>query len=57
MITAKYTLSELPHGDTVKIKSEQTFYTISELEDFIAYNRAYFIKLQFTGSFKREDNN
>jgi len=54
MITAKYTLSTTPARDEIKGQYEQEFDTISELEDFIAYNRAYFVKLQFSGSFKKE---
>lgn len=55
MLKAEYTLSTTPSGDEVKGIYEQEFETISELEDFIAYNRAYFLKLQFWGSFKRSE--
>jgi hypothetical protein len=54
MITAKYTLSTTPARNEIKGQYEQEVDTISELEDFIAYNRAYFVKLQFSGSFKNE---
>jgi hypothetical protein len=54
MLKAEYTLSTTPAGDKIKGQYEQEFDTISELEDFIAYNRAYFVKLQFWGSFKKE---
>ena len=57
MLKAEYTLSTTPAGDEVKGIYEQEFGTISELEDFIAYNRAYFLKLQFWGSFKRNEDN
>jgi len=57
MLKAKYTLSTSPGSDEVKGQGEQEFETISELEHFIAYNRAYFLKLQFTGSFKRSEAN
>ena len=54
MLKAEYTLSTTPAGDEIKGEYEQEFDTISELEDFIAYNRAYFVRLQFWGSFKKE---
>ena len=56
MLKAKYTLTTSPSGDEVKGIYEQEFEKISELEDFIAYNRAYILKLSFTGQFKREAN-
>ena len=56
MLNAKYTLSTSPGNDEVAGQYEQEFETISELEHFIAYNRAYFLKLSFTGQFKREAN-
>ena len=54
MLKAEYTLSTTPAGDEIKGQYEQEFDTISELEDFIAYNRAYFVRLQFWGVFKKE---
>ena len=56
MLKAAYTLSTSPSGDEIKGRYEQEFETISELEDFIAYNRAYFLKLQFWGSFNRNED-
>jgi hypothetical protein len=56
MLKVKYTLSTSPSGNEVKGQGEQEFESISELEHFIAYNRAYFLKLSFTGQFKREAN-
>jgi hypothetical protein len=55
MITAKYTLADTPGGTKIKVKNEQVFETINELEHFIAYNRAYFVSLKFSGSFKKEE--
>ncbi len=55
MLKAEYTLSTTPFGDEIKGQYEQEFETISDLEDFIAYNRAYFVRLQFWGSFKRNE--
>jgi hypothetical protein len=56
VLKAKYTLSTTPAGDEIKVRAEREFETISDLEDFIAYNRAYFMKLQFQGSFKKEQD-
>lgn len=53
MITAHYTLTEKPRGagdNTVSPKLAQDFETIGELEHFLAYNRAYIVELNFTGS-------
>jgi hypothetical protein len=54
MLKAEYTLSTTPAGSEIKGEYETEFGNISELEDFIAYNRAYFMRLQFWGSFKKE---
>jgi len=54
MITAKYTIENQWKAGEI-FSQEQEFYTINELEDFLAYNRAYIRKLQFTG--KIEANN
>ena len=54
MLKAEYTLSTTPAGGEIKGTYEREFETISELEDYIAYNRAYFVKLQFWGSYKKE---
>ena len=32
------------------------FENIGALEDFLAYNRAYILKLSFTGEFKKGNN-
>ena len=53
MITAKFTLTEKPRGagdNKVSPKLAQDFETIGELEHFLAYNRAYIVKISFTGS-------
>lgn len=54
MVTAHYTLTEKPRGagdNSVSPKLAQDFETIDELENFLAYNRAYIVELNFTGSF------
>lgn len=57
MLKAEYTLSTTPAGDEIRGIYRREFDTISELENFIAYNRAYFVKLQFWGSYNREEAN
>ncbi len=56
MLKAKYDI--VNQWDKSEILKNQTleFETINELEDFIAYNRAYFVNLKFSGSFKEEVN-
>ena len=53
MLKAEYTLSEKPHGEEIKGRYEEEFESIGQLEDFLACNRAYIVKLQFWGSFKK----
>jgi hypothetical protein len=53
MITANYTLTEKPRGagdNKVSPPLAQDFENIGELEHFLAYNRAYIVKINFTGS-------
>jgi hypothetical protein len=53
MITAHFTLTEKPRGagdNQVSPKLAQDFETIGQLEDFLAYNRAYIVELKFSGS-------
>ena len=53
MITANFTLTEKPRGagdNQVSPPLAQDFDTIGQLEDFLAYNRAYIVKISFTGS-------
>ena len=53
MITAKYTIKSVFEEGKV-YKSEREFETIDEMEQFLAYNRAYIQKIQFVGSIKVE---
>lgn len=40
-----------------EIKSEEIeFETIGQMEDYLAYNRAYIQEMKFTGKFTREQN-
>jgi hypothetical protein len=54
MITAHFTLTENPRGagdNKVSPPLAQDFENIGDLEHFLAYNRAYIVKIKFTGSF------
>jgi len=62
MITAHYTIGRNVRGnsDNEYITREEDFATIDELENFLAYNRAYITELTFTGSINflnEEDEN
>jgi hypothetical protein len=48
MITAIYTIKNEWNADEIFSK-KQDFATISELENFLAYNRSYILTLEFTG--------
>jgi hypothetical protein len=50
MLEARYTLINQWKNDEVSDLSME-FETISQLEDFLAYNRAYITKISFTGQF------
>lgn len=53
MITANYTLTEKPRGagdNQASPPRAQDFENIGELEHFLAYNRAYIVELNFSGS-------
>ena len=53
MITAHYTLTEKPRGagdNQITPPLAQDFETIGDLEHFLAYNRAYIVEINFTGS-------
>jgi len=56
MITAHYTIGRNVRGNSNNeyITREEDFATIDELENFLAYNRAYITELTFTGSIKYE---
>jgi hypothetical protein len=53
MLTAHFKLTEKPRGagdNRLTPPLAQDFNTIGELEQFLAYNRAYIVELNFTGS-------
>ena len=56
MLKAKYDI--VNQWDKSEVLKNQTleFESISDLEDFIAYNRAYILNLSFTGQFNKEAN-
>ena len=53
MITAKVTIEREWNNRKVE-KDEVEFYTIAELESYLAYNRAYILKIRFVGAIKVE---
>ena len=56
MITAQYVIGDKPRGSSgiEYRKREEEFTTIDDLENFLAYNRAYIVELSFSGSIKYE---
>lgn len=54
MLKAKYTIVDQWDNSRILKDEVMDFETISQLEDFISYNRAYILKLSFTGQFNRE---
>jgi len=55
MLTARYTIINQWNKEEI-YSHEQDFESISDLENFLAYNRAYITKLSFTGSFEKEQD-
>jgi hypothetical protein len=57
MLTAKVKIQNQWNRDAVEIRSEEIEFTkISQLEDYLAYNRAYIKEIKFSGIFKKEEN-
>jgi len=54
MLKAKFTIVDQWDRSRILKDEVMEFETISALEDFIAYNRAYILKLSFTGQFNKE---
>lgn len=55
MLTARAKVRNQWNTEEVR-EEEHEFATINELENWLAYNRAYILTLSFTGEFTREDN-
>ena len=56
MLKAKYTIVDQWDRSRILKNEVMEFEKISELEQFLAYNRAYILKLSFTGQFNKESN-
>lgn len=56
MLKAKFTIIDQWDNSRILKNEIMEFETISELEHFLAYNRAYILKLSFTGEFNKEIN-
>ena len=56
MLKAKFTIIDQWDNSRILKNEIMEFDTLSELEHFFAYNRAYILKLSFTGEFNKEVN-
>lgn len=54
MLKAKFTIVDQWDKSRILKNEVMEFENISELEQFLAYNRAYILKLSFTGQFNKE---
>lgn len=58
MLTAKVKLQNQWNRAAVEINTEEIEFTkISQLEDYIAYNRSYIREIEFSGKFTKEVDN
>jgi len=58
MLTATVKIQNQWNRDAVEINTEEIEFTkISQLEDYIAYNRAYIREIEFSGKFTKEVDN
>ena len=58
MLTATVKLQNQWNRDAVEINTETIEFTkISQLEDYIAYNRSYIREIKFSGKFTKEVDN
>lgn len=56
MITARVKIQNQWNRDAVEIRSEEIEFTkISQIEDYLAYNRSYIKEIKFSGTFKVEE--
>jgi hypothetical protein len=58
MLTATVKIQNQWNRNEIEIKTEEIEFTkISQLEDYIAYNRAYIREIEFSGKFTKEIDN
>jgi DNA relaxase NicK len=56
MLTAKVKIQNQWNRNEVELKTEEIEFTkISDIEDYIAYNRAYIREIEFSGKFTRDE--
>lgn len=56
MLTAKVKIQNQWNRDEVELKTEEIEFTkISDIEDYIAYNRAYIREIEFSGKFTKDE--
>ena len=58
MLTATVKIQNQWNRNEIEIKTEEIEFTkISQLEDYIAYNRSYIREMEFSGKFTKETDN
>lgn len=58
MLTATVKIQNQWNRNEIEIKTEEIEFTkISQIEDYIAYNRAYIREIEFSGKFTKEVDN
>ena len=56
MLTATVRIQNQWNREEIELKTEEIEFTkISQIEDYLAYNRAYIREIEFSGKFTRED--
>lgn len=56
MLTAKVKIQNQWNRDEVELKTEEIEFTkISDIEDYIAYNRVYIREIEFSGKFTKDE--
>ena len=56
MLTAKVKIQNQWNRNEMELKTEEIEFTkISDLENYIAYNRAYIREIEFSGKFTRDE--
>ena len=56
MLTATVRIQNQWNREEIELKTEEIEFTkISQIEDYLAYNRAYMREIEFSGKFTRED--
>ena len=57
MLTATVKIQNQWNRNEIEIRTEEIEFTkISQIEDYIAYNRAYIKEIQFTGKFTKDED-